>query len=94
MTSSISLGVMGLSSLSVFLVSSLKGSEFFCFFSRSCLIISISILRYDFRSVSFFSGVFGIPMFSVMGELGSGVARLSLFPWDILFRPLLPFCCQ
>ena len=30
-------------------------------------------------------GVFGIPILVVMGELGTGVARFSWFPWDMLF---------
>ena len=58
------------------------------------LSISIIVLRYDFRSVSPFSGVFGILLLAVMGELGTGVARFSWFPCVLSFPFLLPFYCQ
>ena len=53
---------------------------------HSILRIPIIILRYDFGSESSFSGVFGILLFAVIGELGSGVARFSWFSWGMLFR--------
>ena len=46
-------------------------------------------MRYDFKSVSFFSGLFGYPGLIVMGVPGFDDAQLS---WFLLLRFLcLPF---
>lgn len=50
---------------------------------------SISIMRYDFISISCFSGVLGNPGLAVVGELGSKGAKWSWFIMVILF--CLPF---
>ena len=50
-----------------------------CCFSK----ISIIIVKYDFKSKSCFSGVFGNPLLAVVGELGSDVAKMS---WFLLLR--------
>ena len=50
---------------------------------------SISIMRYDFKFNSCFSGVLGYLGLAVVGELGSDVA---LWPWFLLVGFLyLPF---
>jgi hypothetical protein len=49
---------------------------------------STSIMRYDFKSESCFSGVLGYPGLAVLGVLGSDYAKLS---WLLLVRFCLPF---
>jgi hypothetical protein len=91
------LAVFSCNSLSDFCVSSLMASTYlavFSYISLSELLMpflksSTTIMRYDFKSESCFSGLLGCPGLIVVGVLGSGDTQCSLF---LLVRFLcLPF---
>lgn len=67
------------------LFSCISSRELFISFLEACIIF----MRWNFRSLSCFSGILGYPGLAVVRELGSGGAKLHLFLLLIILCLLL-----